>query len=93
MFQNKKLKRNATYAIADLRKLRFSLLIALCPPLILGYQDIDPDIRFTQTSNNLTSALLFLTFDLFLALHVIKGFHVSFYVQNASLEEYFAILC
>ena len=29
MFQNKKLKRNATYAIAEV-----ALLIALCPPLI-----------------------------------------------------------
>ena len=33
MFQNKKLKRNATYAIAEVA-LRFAILIALCPPLV-----------------------------------------------------------
>ena len=36
MFQNKKLKRNATCAIAEVA-LRFALLIALCPPLFFGF--------------------------------------------------------
>ena len=36
MFQNKKLKRNATYVIAEVAEvaLLIALLIALCPPLV-----------------------------------------------------------
>ena len=33
MFQNKKLKRNATFAIAEVAEV--ALLIVLCPPLVL----------------------------------------------------------
>ena len=38
-FQNKKLKRNTTLQLQRLMKLRFVLLIALCPPLdiTVGY--------------------------------------------------------
>ena len=48
MFQNKKLKRNVTYASAEVAQGRFALLIALYPPLEFRFTALPFELEKTS---------------------------------------------